>query len=279
MEIVNRDCLAVAEDRSGRISALVVSSDEDRETFRTDVLGYAAFDANPETLFSDDIWVSQMWKSPAGRHFLCDVLGTAIWQDGSAFRRTKLDAAQLYGIWGLSDDAVYTVGNAGRCFFFDGSEWTSMHLDGGPDLSAVHGRSITDMVVAGNDGVIARWDGSEWRTEDLAMNARFRAVHMMSDGTVFAAGLSGTFVRLSDGELTVFDGTSDDLYSIQPFRGSLYVGSAEGGIHVVDGNSLVPAKPKARGYFMHASERHLTTCGVTQMAQFDGTKWRARSFS
>lgn len=102
---------------------------------------------------------------------------------------------------------------------------------------------------------------------------------MTPDGTLYACGLGGAFVRLSERELTVMKGTEDDLYAIQPFRGAIYVGSAEGGVYVVEGSALVSIKPKARGYFMHASDRHLTTCGVTQMAQFDGTKWRARSFS
>ena len=154
-----------------------------------------------------------------------------------------------------------------------------MHVPGGPDLSAVHGRSETDVAVVGNDGLVARWDGSTWRVLDLPASGRFRAVHVMPDGTLYAAGLGGVFVRLFEGELTVLEGTKDDLHAIQPFEGSIYVGSAEGGIHVVDGSGLVSTKPKARGYFMHATDRHLTTCGVTQMAQFDGGKWRARTFA
>lgn len=278
MDVVHRDCLAVMEDDAGRVSALVVSSDADRETFRTDVLEYDGFEAEPRTVFTDDIWVSQMWKAASGRHFLCEVLGTARWQEGATFRRAELDATQLYGIWGLAENAVYTVGGEGRCFRFDGAEWTAMHLSGGPDLSAVHGRSETDLAVVGNDGLVARWDGSRWRVLDLPVNARFRAVHAMPDGTLYAAGLGGVFVRVSDGEVTVIEGTTADLYSIQPFRGSIYVGSAEAGIFVVEGSGLVSTKPKARGYFMHATDRHLTTCGVTQMAQFDATKWRARTF-
>lgn len=276
--ITNRDCLSVMEDAAGRISALVVSSDEDREAFRTDVLEYDGFAAEPRTVFTDDVWVSQMWKATSGRHFLCEVTGAVRWQEGATFRRAELDAPQLFGIWGYAEDAVYTVGSEGRCFRFDGAAWHAIHLVGGADLSAVHGRSESDVAVVGNDGLVARRDAGGWRVLDLPVRARLRAVHVMPDGTLYAAGLGGVFVRVSNGEVTVIEGTNDNLHAIQPFQGALYVGSAEGGIYVLEQSRLVSTKPKARGYFMHASERHLTTCGVMQMAQFDGTKWRARTF-
>lgn len=279
MTLVNRDCLSVMEDAAGRLSALVVSSDADRESFRTDVMEYDGFEAEPRTIFTDDLWASQMWKAASGRHFLCEVLGTVLWQEGASFRRAKLDATQLFGIWGLAEDAVYTVGAEGRCFRFDGKAWTPMHVPGGPALSAVHGRSQEDVAVVGDDGLLARWDGSDWRVIELPVKARLRAVHVMPDGTLYAAGFDGVFVRLSGGELTMIEGTRDGLYAIQPFKGALYVGSAEGGIFTVGDAGLSSVKPKARGYFMHANEHHLSTCGVTQMAQFDGTKWRARTFA
>lgn len=178
MTLVNRDCLSVMEDASGRLSALVVSSDEDRETFRTDVLEYASFEADPETVFTDDLWITQMWKAGSGRHFLCGALGTVLWQKGKTFRRAALEATQLYGIWGLAENAVYTVGAKGRCFRFDGTKWIAMHLPGGTDLGAVHGRSESDVVVVGDDGLVARWDGSAWRVLDLPISDRLRGTHV-----------------------------------------------------------------------------------------------------
>ena len=278
MEQVNRDCLSVMADETGAISALVVSSDEDRETFLSEILHYQDFAADPQVIFSRDIWLSQMWKSKQGRHFMCEVLGQVHWQTAGGFEQLKLSTDQLYCIWGLDDDRVFAAGANGRCFGFDGRSWSDMSSGLSGDISALHGTSMQTLYAAGSRGFAALWREETWESLDLPVNHDFRAVCSDRDGTVYLAGLAGACLALRAGELTEITGTDADIYAIRSFQGRLYFGSAEHGIFVLDGNELVPFKPKARGYFMDAGQERLLTCGVTQMAVFDGKSWKARQF-
>ncbi len=280
MTTFNRDCLSILEDAEGRVSLLVVSSDEDRESFRSDILCYDDFTAEPRTVLAEDVWLSWMWKSAGGRHFACEILGSVYWETGRGFQREKLSEHQLFRIWGLSDSAVFAVGAAGRCFGFDGSRWVDMSTGLRGYVHALHGVAPDRLVCAGDSGFVAFWDGAGWTPVELGVGFDFRSAYMLGADDTLLCGLGGACARLRGETLEVIEGTTASLYAIARFRGDIYLGSAEAGIFQLQGATLVPFKPKARGYDMSATgDRRLLTCGVNQAASFDGSGWKARTFA
>jgi hypothetical protein len=275
----NRDCLSILDDAQGRASVLLVSSDEERESFRSDILCYEDFAGEPQTVFSDDIWLSWMWKTGSGRHFACEILGSVFWQTGQGFQREKLSPDQLFRIWGLSDSSVYTVGATGRCFGFDGSRWSDMSKGLKGYLHAIHGVSPNRLVCAGDTGFVAFWDGEKWTPLDLQIGFNFRAALMLAPDDTIVCGLDGACVRIKGETMELIEGTTASLYAIARFKGEIFLGSAEAGIFRLQDSTLEPFKPKARGYDISASHTRLLTCGVNQAAAFNGESWKARTFS
>lgn len=277
MSLVSRECVSIS-GASGGISALVVSCDEERESFLSELIVYKDFAADQKVVLSKNIWLSQMWKSAGGRHFMCEVLGSVHWQTKTKFQQKKLSDDQLFCIWGLDDDTVFTAGAKGRCFRFDGASWSDASEGLVGHLSALHGTSAQNLYAVGDKGFVARWRGASWDPLALSVRHDFRAVHAMADGAVYLAGEGGVCLVLRDGQMTSFEGTDADLNSIQSFRDKIYLGSAEQGIFVLEEDRLIPFKPKARGYSMDAGPDRLLTCGLSQMAMFDGSSWKARTF-
>jgi hypothetical protein len=280
MATYSRECLSVGCKDGDVVAVLVVSTDEERVSFRSDVFEFDALERPPRVLLQADEWYSSMWVSPTGHHFLCEILGGALHDLAGTFTEDRLPGGRLFRIWGLHDRAVYTVGENGRCFRFDGRGWTDFSAGLQGYVHAIGGTAENALFAAGDYGFVARSSGGAWQPVAIPANPDIRFVLALGPDKAFFCGLRGGCFLL-DGDvyqpITVPGDAS--LYAIAEYRGDYYFGSLEHGIFKLDGTALVPFKPQARGYDMVRGDRFLFTCGLGQVARFDGTGWFAVPFT
>jgi hypothetical protein len=68
----------------------------------------------------------------------------------------------LYGVWGSSAAAVWTVGESGAALYFNGNTWKAVDTGITTRLDCVDGSGPADVYAISKDGKIIRWDGTEW---------------------------------------------------------------------------------------------------------------------
>ncbi|MHC2300750.1 hypothetical protein [Rhizobium mongolense] len=276
---INRECLSVGQSEDGRLSVLVVSTDEDRENFKSSLFEYDRFEGDAALIFEDDIWLSNMWKSPTGTHFVCEILGRCFHDLTGTFVGTKVSLRRLFKIWGLHDRAVYVVGAEGTCFRFDGTGWVDMSAGLQGYVHAVGGVAEDALFCAGDNGFIARSSGGPWQRIDIPANPDLRGVYAKTRDVAYFCGLNGACLMLDGETYQPIDAPEESFYTISEYRGEIYFGSLAGGIFKLVGTGLVPFKQQARGYASRGTPRYLWTCGGDQVARFDGSGWFAKTFS
>jgi hypothetical protein len=106
----------------------------------------------------------------------------------------------LSGIWGISAQDVFAVGNRGVILHFDGARWTRQQSGTGKDLAAVWVASRNEAFAVGLDGVILHFDGHGWRTEKSGTSKTLLDVWGATPTDVYAVGRGGTILH--------FDGRS-----------------------------------------------------------------------
>ncbi|MCF6099656.1 hypothetical protein [Mesorhizobium muleiense] len=274
-----RECITVIAHEGSAASVLVVSTDEDRQSFNSEVFRFSDIEVPPTQIFQVDDWISSMWASSVGTYFLAGVLGDCFTNLSGSFARQQATTNRLFRIWGLHDHAVYAVGADGTCVRFDGARWLPMSEGLSGHLYAISGRQEDNLVCAGDGGFVARYDGARWQPIELPTNAAFRAVHVINREDLYLCGLDGACYLLRGGELTSIDAGGHDLYAIEDFQGETYFASAASGVFKIKGDHLVLVKDKARGYSLSATDRFLWSCGLEQTARFDGENWRKVDFN
>lgn len=277
------ECLAIRGDARDRRSVLLVSTNANRDSHLSELMFYEE-EAGPATpLFAEDIWCTDMWKTPDNRHFLCDVSGTCHWQqpDGT-FVSSSVTDKTLYAIWGLDDRAVFTLGDGGdggTCRRFDGRSWLDMSkgLDG--RFHAISGTADDDLYAAGDGGALAHWDGQAWRRLELPATVDWRAIDVRAPGHLDLCGLGGAFLRYAEGKVVFSTQAPSSLLALARFRGETYVGSPTDGVFRLEGEELVLFKDKAKAAAMSATDGRLFACAGSKGAWFDGETWRAVTYS
>lgn len=273
-----RECIGVSAHPGTAGSVLVVSSDEERQSFNSEVFRFEVIDTPAKQVFQVDDLVTSMWISGSGKCFLAGALGRC-WEDATGTARTsQITGQRLFRIWGLDENDVYAVGESGTCMHFDGTTWRPRNEGLAGYLYALAGTSPTSILCAGDGGLLARFDGTRWSRIALPTTAALRAVHALSPDELLVCGLDGACYRVRGTEVTALDAADHDLYSIATFKGETYMGSPSGGVFKVEGDRLVSFKPIAKGQDMSTSSDLLWTCGLEQTARFDGEGWKKVDF-
>ena len=149
------NCNAAGVADSGVCAVLVVTTDEERIDFRSDVFEYDNFlQGGGRIVFNVDDWVNWMWLSPSGKYFLGEMLGRCHTNVSGRFVRSRRLAKKLFKIWGLHDRAAYMVGSEGACFRFDGRDWLDMSAGVPNNLHAIGGTAEDNLFCAGDDGFV-----------------------------------------------------------------------------------------------------------------------------
>jgi hypothetical protein len=229
-------------------------------------------------------WLTELWRSPAGHTYVSNANGlvktcTDLSQRSpETWQSTDVDA-QLMGIWGVSDAAVYTWGKAGpedRLFRFDGKTWTRMPSPG--NVSVLHGLSPDLLYAVGYDGLLARWDGRAWTRLQVPAKSHFTGL--------FVAGPDEVYATTEKGEL--WEGTShgwakraggfDTLLDVAKFKGEVWVAGGDDGLLRLKSttNELECIKPNihAKSFDTRGNLLITTKDFVAQTA--DGVKFQSR---
>ncbi len=120
--------------------------------------------------------------------------------------------AELRSSWADRFDHVYAVGDAGRMFVFDGSDWTSENINTSNALNAVWGRNRNDIFVVGDAGVVYHNDGSGWTGMNSGTFENLYGVWGAEEGVVYAVGDRGTVLAYENGAWsTVMTGGTDTV--------------------------------------------------------------------
>lgn len=138
----------------------------------------------------------------------------------------------LYGIWGVDQQAQFVVGANGVARRFTGPIDLELTDTGTTaTLRAVAGWSATKIIAVGDAGTAILWDGSSWSPIPTGVTATLHAVVFIDADTAYAVGDGGTVLRWFLGEWYQVDiGTSVDLHAVFTTERGVFVGGDGGTI-------------------------------------------------
>jgi hypothetical protein len=154
---------------------------------------------------------SDLWLSGAG----CTLLR---WQGASWTGMTVNGCTgqkSLESVDGSSTTNVWTVGDNGNLFSYNGSTWTNRY-QGNYTFWSVAVRSPTDVLLSGDSGTIMRWNGSQF-TMESAPNETLTAIAKVSSTESWIVGSNGVALHsMTPGTWTTVSTpvTSGTLYGV-----------------------------------------------------------------
>jgi hypothetical protein len=117
----------------------------------------------------------------------------------------------LRGVWAASSSDVWAVGVEGTILRFDGTSWSRVITNETLPFDAVWGSSANDVWLAGSSRVV-RWDGLSFRTFNLT--GTLLSVHGSSSTDVWASGENSPLWR--------YNGFSWSMVSVSGIMGGVY---------------------------------------------------------
>ena len=180
---------------------------------------------------SGDLW----WVAP---------IGTGVYMVGAGGRVLRYDPATktlsetvtdpaltLFGIWGASEDAMWTVGGnlsddtaGGALYHWEGRGWTSLALPTTDPVRALYkvwGSSPDDVWIVGSDGAILHKDATDLTQLPAPVERNLFTVHG-AEGVAYAVGgFSTATIARNDGS-----GWVDDTPMMAPQLNGVFVRSA-----------------------------------------------------
>lgn len=91
-------------------------------------------------------------------------------------------------IWGVDNESVFVVGDAGAIAQFDGFGWNAQESPVAEDLRDVWGSAADDVFAVGRNGALLHFDGTEWSSLPSPTVADLNAVWGSSGTDVFVVG-------------------------------------------------------------------------------------------
>lgn len=275
----NVACVSVVGDAHDRRSVLLVSSNDNEDSYLSEVLFYDE-DAAATTIFAEDVRCTDMWKSKGNRHFLCDTMGVCHWQDrDGAFVSRQVTDKVLYAVWGLNDTTVFAIGEQGTCLRFDGTDWTDMGDGLSGYLHGIGGTSTSNLYVAGDNGFLAHWDGRSWSPVELGTNVDWRAVLVHAPDRLYLCGLGGTFLSYADGAVVFSTEIGTSLLALAQFKGRIYASSAAEGLFRLEDEDLVLFRDTVKAVALSATANRLFAAVGAMGVVYDGAGWKATRYS
>jgi len=237
-------------------------------------------------MFGTSGWLTGLWWSPSGTAYVSEIDGTMhVCRDvknsePDAWEEVTLDA-QLSGVWGLSEECVFTWGQRNeknRMYRHDGRKWYSMPSPG--DVSVLRGLSPDFLYAVGYGGMMARWDGHAWIPVQIPVKSNFTGL--------FVAGPDELYATTESGEL--WEGTSHGwakraqsaeggpLLDVAKFKGEVWVAGGEEGLLRLKGgtNELECVKPNIEAKSFDVRGNLLITTKDFIAQTVDGVKFQAR---
>ena len=177
---------------------------------------------------------------------------------------------------------AYAVGHSGSAYRLDGlRKWTRIdeQLPRSFKIEAIHGFGGSDLYAVGKRGLLWHFDGKNWTQRELPTNVNLSRVKCAEDGSVYVAGHHGMLIRGRDRVWSVIsqEATTDDIWSVEWYRGRLYVATMEA-LYRLEGDDLVPVdfgKVKPDTYYhLSAADGVMWSIGEEDIVSFDGKSWK-----
>lgn len=186
----------------------------------------------------------------------------------SGARTTHPLSGVLRGVWGLSDELVFTWGTLRGepvAYAWDGGEWRQVQTPG--HLIAVHGADPGLVFGVGQQGLIARWDGTGFASVTSPTDGTLSGVFVASGGEMYACGADGELLAGTGQEWRLQVRHEAALACVAKWNGTVYAGGPgglyalrDGALHLVR-DSFRPLSFDARGDLLIATPTHLvSTC-------------------
>jgi hypothetical protein len=177
----------------------------------------------------------------------------------------------LSGVYGLSDDAVFTRGlHRGEpvVYHFDGTEWRAVETAG--HVVGMHGAGPELLFAVGHQGLVARWNGSDaFEPVDCGATGTLCDVHVESADEVYACGPDGDLVHGTTDGLEPVLRHGVGLTCITRWREAVWVGAGDG-LYKLHGDRLVVAKDNLRPIGFDARGELLITESTHLVSTVDG---------
>ncbi|HEY1550529.1 MAG TPA: hypothetical protein VGG28_22025 [Kofleriaceae bacterium] len=148
------------------------------------------FGANGNTLGS----ITAIWVAPDDTVFL----GGGGLESYPTTASTTLAEGMWYGLWGVSSQDVYAVGNNGEIRHYDGTAWSTPMATGVTvTLHAVWGTSDDDVFAAGDSGTLLHLHAGLWSVvPPPSANAASYTALAGAGSTIYVLGKNATASRL-----------------------------------------------------------------------------------
>ena len=241
-----------------------------------DPLGWSMGSCEPWTVYGafalsgDDVWTSgwneavhhyhgSAWSTGGGGSSGPSPIGTGIWgtddehlwfsgSGGTVRVGAGMDGlpgefqnvgttADLHDVWGFAWDDIYTVGDLGLVFHFDGQTWSRVpDIPTWQTLNAVWGNGPHDIFAIGDFGTILHYDGTQWALQYSGTTQDLQGLWGRNGSDVYAVGFGGTILHYDGVSWTPeSSGVADDLMTVagapdQDGTMSVWIGGSAGRI-------------------------------------------------
>ncbi len=205
-------------------------------------------DTEVKAVLATEAWLTGIWRSGRGDLFVTESRGHAYVAppvgeaERTPWKKTKLEGT-LWGVWGLSEKAVYAWGvqsGAGTLFRWDGKSWKPVPAPDFP-IESLHGPSEQFLLAAGEGGRIARWDGGRWTTFQTPIEELLLSVHVARPDEYYASGNMGTVLEGSDSGWArigrIPKAVQGDVQEVAVWKGELWVAASRLGLWKRTGKS------------------------------------------
>jgi|GEM_PF-6193940 len=188
-------------------------------------------------------WYVQLWRSASGNTFVAESFGEVLQahrpeaQVGGITRwtETELDAG-LDGLWGFSDELVFTWGNRQGVpvmFLFNGQRWDEIKAPSF-GVSNLHGLSRDTIWACGKGGRVAQWTGTSWQELVIPTGEDLINIHVVQEKELYAVGVMGNVYEGSPwgwAQIGSIPGAlQGDVQAVAKFAGELWVGAGRLGL-------------------------------------------------
>lgn len=146
-------------------------------------------------------------------------------------------------------------------------------------LNSVDGVSIDNAYAAGDDGNIIYRSNGVWKKLPKITNANLRRIRAVDSNNVYIVGDNGVLLQgnVNDGFSLVHTGVNDNFWGVEWFNGKLYIGGANTGVYVYNGNSVnrVSGLNLTECHTLHSRDGQLLVVGNKDAyLTEDGIRWR-----
>jgi hypothetical protein len=268
---------AIPFDKTRVLSLLVT---DDREHWISYIYDHPDITRKGKLLFEEDVWLTDIWRSPTGRIYASAEGGALYIFENRAWRTVQTaERSMLSSVWGLSDGDVWATGE-GVILRQQGERWVYATRGHEVYIDRIHGVSANDLYAVGRRGLMLHWDGTEWRRIDVPTNMDLNAVYALSADRVCAVGAEGVLLLGAgeEWELTRIDEDIDFL-DVVAFQESFYVGGAHRGLYVLENGALAAVRDDLRASRLRADSEALCVAGDLSIHRFDGATWQSYTYS